>query len=348
MPRFYPPPRRATLGYQLRAACLALIVGSGALNAQVVPTDLSGNGAYDRVQIAGFLIPIRDLAPLARGRVLGFNAASGRFAFDARITSEHALKRATRPLPLQDPRALRDLYRAAKVALPNGVSHTLTVPSGYGPLRFANRPGRAALSLGVGGVSRVPHSTDPDGGAALVLSFGNAFEAVGATVGVSVNDLSDVGNTRRMALNVALSRYVGDGLSLAVGGQNLLTRDTDGQESYYFVASWAFDAQGSPLLPFDGVATLGAGSGRFADMSAADIAAGKSRDATVIFGALAWELGRDVTLITDWNGRNLSVGGAFRVPGTGVSLRLGLRDLTSRSGDGVRVTGSMGITLLRF
>lgn len=326
-------------------AC-ALISGF-AQTSHAQQVDLRGNGAFDTVVIAGFLIPIDDVDQLAAARVLALNPDTNRFGFSDRIQSEQGLSSVLDTLALQDERAIRDLYRAAKVPLPNAASHTLTVPSGYGPSSFSNQQGGYALSVGFGGVSRVPYTDDADGGVVFGLSFGNAFETVGGSLGVSLNDLSDLGNTDRVSVGFELSRYISDGLSISVGGENLFVRETDGEASYYIAGSWAFDPD-SGFLPFDGVATLGVGSGRFANKTPRDAFEGKGENGTTVFGALAWEISDNVNLIADWNGRNLSVGGAFRIPDTNISVRLGLRDLTDNTGDGVRLTGSIGYTIARF
>lgn len=326
-------------------SCLFFILPAGAQPPTL--NDLRGGGAFDTVDIAGFLMRIDDLATLESANILRFNKQTKRFGFTPPIRSERALKRALQQTPLKDQRTVLELYRAAKVSLPNGVGHTLTVPSAYGPAAFVTQDSRPALSVSFGGVSRVPYTNKPDGGIGIGLSFGNAFDTVGVSLGVSLNDLSNLGDTERMSFGFAISRYLTDGLSVAVGGENLLVQKTDGQSSFYAVASLAFDADRS-VMPFDGVLTFGAGTGRFAEKTPRDIAEGHGSSGTILFGALAIELSDHTNLIADWNGRNLTVGAAFRIPRTGVSLKLGLRDLTGNSGDGPRVTGSIGFTLARF
>ena len=337
---------RLSIGHVIFSLLSALAL-CGPAAAQSTTPDLRGGGAFDTISIAGFLIPIDDIDRLDSAGILGFNPQTNRFAFADRITSERRLKAALRTVEIGNARAIRDLYRAAKVPLPNGVAHTLTVPSGFGPAIFSNQRGGLTLGVGIGGVSRVPYTNDADGGVAFGLSFGNSFETVGGTIGMSLNDLSDVSNTDRMSFGIEFSRYIADGLSISVGGENLFVVNTDGEESYYVTGSWAFDAD-SGMMPFDGVATIGLGSGRFANKTARDIAEGKGQHGTVIFGALAWEINPYVNLIADWNGRNLSMGGAFRIPKTGVSVKLGARDLTDNTGDGARLTGSIGFTIARF
>lgn len=335
------------------ARCFAVMVGLGTSlgpsgGLAEAPADLGRGGAYDAVEIAGFVLPVADVGRLLAAGVLRFDADRQRFSFGRSVSSERDLRREAATLGLEDPRALRDLYRANKVALPNGAAHVLTIPSGYGPTQFSNQKGGVILGIGAGGVSRVPWTKEPDGGIGLGLGFGNAFETVGVALGMSFNDLSTFNNDR-ISFGIEISRYIGEGLSVAVGGENLFARSTDGEESYFAVAGWAFDrgALGG-ALPFAGVVTLGLGSGRFAKKSDRDAFEGKGADATVVFGALAWEVTEHVNLIADWNGRNLSIGMAAHLPRTPISVRLGVRDLTDYTGDGPRITGSAGMTLARF
>jgi hypothetical protein len=119
------------------AAAAVLVLAACCAPARAQTVDLRGGGAFDTVSIAGFLVPIDDVEEMEAAGILEFDPEAGRFAFADRITSEARLKAELGALPLQDARAVRDLYRAAKVPLPNGVANTLTVPSGFGP---ATRP----------------------------------------------------------------------------------------------------------------------------------------------------------------------------------------------------------------
>tara|TARA_R110002020_G_scaffold19324_2_gene67009 strand:- start:1485 stop:2528 length:1044 start_codon:yes stop_codon:yes gene_type:complete len=330
-------------GTRIAGAALAACLAASSARAQA--PDLGAGGTYQTIEIAGFLLPVGDAERMLEAGTLRFDPDRQRFSFGPSVTSERALRRQVSALDLEDPRAVRDLYRANKVALPNAAAHVLTVPSGYGPALFSNQDGKVSIGAGFGGVSRVPYTDEADGGFGLGVGFGNAFETVGVSLGVSLNDLSEPGNTDRISASVEISRYLWDGLSVAVGGENLFVQETDGQQSYYAVGSWAFDRG---TMPFDGVLTLGAGSGRFADKTERDTAEGKGREGTILFGALAWEMTERLNLIADWNGRNLTVGFAMALPESPVSVRLGLRDLTGNTGDGPRLTGSVAVTLARF
>ena len=307
--------------------------------------DLSGGGRYEAITISGFTLTLAEIARLEQAGVLRLDPGTRRFAFDPAIRSERALGLRLRTLALDRPEGPRDLYRAAKVTLPNAAAHTLTVPSGFGPARFVNQPGRAALSVSLGGVSRVPYTAKPDGALGLGLSFGDAFHGLGVGLMVSANDLSDFGDPDRLSFGFALSRYLWDGLSLSFGGENLFVRRTDGEASFSLAASWAFDRA---QMPFKGTLTLGAGSGRFARATPRDIAEGRASQGTTVFAALSGEVADHLNLIAEWNGRNLTAGVSYALPRSGMSVKLGVENLTRRSGDGPILTGSVGVTLIRF
>ena len=321
------------------------------LSAQAVAASpdktLAAGGAYDSVVINGLVLPLGDVDRLLNAGVLRLDAASHHFSLGSGITSERQLAAKLQTLPLENPGAVLDLYRSAKVAMPDGAAHELTVPSGFGPAHFANQSRNVVLSASLGGVSRVPYTSSADGALGFGLSFGNRFKGVGASLMVSFNDLSNFGNPDRISYGFALNHYLWDGVSVAVGGENLFVKYTDGEPSYYVAGSWAFTPETS-AMPFSGTATIGAGSGRFATMTARDIFEGKTGPATAVFASLAWQATKSLNVIAEWNGRNLNCGLGYTLPGTPISLKLGVEDLTGYSGDGPIVTGSVGVVLARF
>ena len=94
---------------------------------------------------------------------------------------------------------------------------------------------------------------------------------------------------------------------MVFGGENLFAAYTDGQPSFYLVSGWAFDTWHSNM-PFSGMLTIGAGSGRFSGQTLRDVYEGKGSNATGLFGSLAWEAKSHLNFITECNGRNLNAG----------------------------------------
>lgn len=331
---------------RLAGIAIALTVLAEPVAAQSLAS-FGSQGAFDAITINGLVLPLGDVDRLLAAGVLRLDPATQHFSFGTSVSSERGLARQLSGLNLQNPNAALEVYRSAKVAFPNNAAHELTIPSGFGPAHFANQNGSTVLSASLGGVGRVPYTTSPDGALGLGLSFGNAFNGVGASIMVSFNDLSNLGNRDRISWGFALSHYLHDGLSVAVGGENLLVKVTDGRPSFHVAGSWAFTPRTS-ALPFNGVATLGLGSGRFATMTQRDVAEGKTGPATAVFGSIAWEVTKSFNIIAEWNGRNLNFGLGYSPPGTAISLKFGVEDVTRYSGDGPLLTGSIGVTLARF
>lgn len=335
----------------INVRALALMIAMAAFNAtyieQAHASDFSKGGLYDAVQVGGFILPLNDVNELSDEGVLRFDDRNSRFTLDKRIENERQLKHRLKPITLQDARAVRDLYRAHRVTLPSPTAHVLTIPSGFGPAVFSNQPNHATVAASFGGVSRVPWTNDPDAGLAIGLGFGNSFEELGIAMMLSLNDLSDIRDQDRTSFGFQLSRYLFDGLSVGLGAENLFVNDTDGEASPYIVASWAFDGLDTPL-PLNGVLTVGVGGGRFAHKSPRDTAEGKGRSASKLFGGFSFQTSNSTSVIADWNGRNLSIGASWRVSDSPIAFKMGIRDLTSFSGDGPRLTGSVSVALARF
>jgi hypothetical protein len=223
--------------------------------------------------------------------------------------------------------------------LPNNHGKSLTTPTGWGSAY-------GSIFAGFAMSSPAPYTNKSDGAGAIGVGIGNPVKNLGLQATLVSLDLSD---WKRYAVNLHLHRYLGCASSVAVGVQNvLLSNGSDSEESYYVVFS-----QGVLREPFvnkkNGTTSLhysiGAGNGVFGNKSPDDIASGKGKHGTYVFGNLAYELFDTVNVITEWNGVNLNAGISKtffiddKIP---VVIRLGAADLTSYSGDGVRFIAGIG------
>jgi len=223
--------------------------------------------------------------------------------------------------------------------LPNSHAKSLTTPVGWGSAF-------GSFFVGFGGTSPAPYSDDSDGGMAIGVGIGNPIKNLGfqaALVSLDMNEWD------RYALNLHLHRYLGCARSIAIGVENIMLSDgSDAEESFYIVYSHGVlcepfinKEKGTTRLHF----SVGAGTGRFRDKSPQDIASGKSKHGTTVFGNVSYELFDELNLIADWNGVNLNAGISKtfaiteRVP---LVISIGAADLTDYSGDGVRLIGAIG------
>jgi len=110
--------------------------------------------------------------------------------------------------------------------------------------------------------------------------------------------------------------------------------DTDAGTSAYAVASNMFKLRLRPDDPFGSVVvSAGVGNGRF--RSEGDVVDGV--ETWNVFGNVSTRVSRRVSVVADWTGQDLNVGGSLLAfPRYPVVVTAGLADVTHRAGDGAR------------
>lgn len=240
--------------------------------------------------------------------------------------------------------------------LPNIHGKSLTTPVGWGSAY-------GTVFLGVGGSHPAPHSINTDGAAAIGVGIGNPVKYAGLQMSISSLDMSAMG---RYALNLHLHRYLGSASSVAVGVENIMLTHSindDSESSSYIVYSHGvIDTAANYALVYNhGILekrvisernrasnlhySVGVGSGRFSKKSPDDVAAGKGKNGTSVFGNVAYEVFEEFNLVSDWNGTNLNAGVSktFLISDSlPIVITLGAADLTRNSGSGRRFIGGIG------
>ncbi|HHE31735.1 MAG TPA: hypothetical protein ENL07_03670 [Chlorobaculum parvum] len=232
------------------------------------------------------------------------------------------------------------------LSFPNSHPKSFLTPTGWGASN-----GTVFLAAGI--TSPAPYSNKTDGGIMAGVGIGNPYDSVGLQVGVVNYDLSD---WERIGVNLHLHRYLGSGSSIAIGAENLMITGadlTDADESYYVVFSQGLldkvevnKETSRTKLHY----SIGIGKGRFSEKSPDDVADGKGKDGTWVFGNIAYELFDECNIICEWDGRNLSaaLGKTFFISNSvPVAVTVGLADLTDNSGDGVRFIAGISTALWR-
>ena len=232
-----------------------------------------------------------------------------------------------------------DVPYPVKYYLPNIHGKSLTTPVGWGAAY-------GTVFTGFALTSPAPYATGSDGAAGFGIGIGNPVKNLGLQATLVSLDMSD---WKRYAVNLHLHRFLGCAKSVAVGVENImLSNGSDSEESYYAVFS-----QGILCEPFIHKSTgtsslhysIGAGSGIFGNKSPLDIASGKGKHGTYVFGNVAFEVFDELNVITDWNGVNLNAGisKTFLIDDSfPICVVLGAADLTKNSGDGVRFIAGIG------
>jgi hypothetical protein len=223
------------------------------------------------------------------------------------------------------------------ISRPNNHGKSITTPVAWGA---ANN----VVFMGLGGTSPSPYSKRSDGAAVVGVGLGNPKE-----LGVQISLISlDISEWKEYSSSLHLFKTLCNGDAFGAGVENvMLTDGGDSDKSFYVVYSRG--VQDESVLNKSANSTklhysIGAGTGRFGDKSPDDILDGKGKHGTYLFGNVSYEVAESFNVITDWNGLNLNAGvsKSFYINKIPFGVTVGLADLTSNSGDGVRLVGAAG------
>jgi len=179
------------------------------------------------------------------------------------------------------------------------------------------------------------------------VGLGDPVKLLGFQIGSSMMDISqhDMYN-----LGLKVHKYFGEGLSVAVGIEDLFTfgsstQASSGYSSEYIALTKDLRYNFVPQSIMSKVSySLGVGVGRFSELSQYDVKDKNRKNGTYVFGGLQYHIDKRFSLHADWTGTNLDAGLSFnsfveKVPFT---IILGAADLTPYSGNGVRFIGAVG------
>jgi hypothetical protein len=227
----------------------------------------------------------------------------------------------------------------SRVYMPNYYAKSLTVPTAWGA-------SGNVLFMSIGGTSPSAYSPRADGAACMGYGLGNPKKIAFHAALVSL----DMDQWDNYSLYIHCYKNVSDSGAIGVGAENvMLTKGGDTLKSFYVVYSTASQSNqfaNTKTMRSKLTYTIGCGTGRFYKNSSTDIANGKNKYGSSVFGAISYELAQHFNAITEWNGLNMSVGMSTRfmldkhVP---LSLICGMTDLTRNSGDRARFIASLGI-----
>lgn len=228
-----------------------------------------------------------------------------------------------------------------ELKLPNSGAKSIMTPSGWGAAY-------GSAFLGFGAAERTPYLPNADGVVGLGYGMGDPVLNAGLQIGSTVSDLSEFDN---VSFSFKVHRYLTRGTSIAIGGESLFSNDEftdDAGDTFYFVVSHVVQTLGTNRPGIGRVhVSVGVGTGRFARKSDRDFSEGKGRNGTAVFGNLAVEVAGGTNLIVEWSGTNLLAGVSKTLQSQGlpIALSLSLADLTSYSGNGVRLLGGAAVAV---
>lgn len=149
-------------------------------------------------------------------------------------------------------------------------------------------------------------------GLGVGFGIGNSRDLVGLETSYSTSsngggpdNSSPLGLFNRGAVNFKLHRQFGNNIAIAAGWENAIKNGYAGndqtvRDTFYGVVTGVLPVSDTNNF----TASVGIGNGRFRQIG--DIVA--DRDKTSFFGSLGFRISENIGLVTDYNGRNFSVG----------------------------------------
>lgn len=223
--------------------------------------------------------------------------------------------------------------------LPDDAMQTITIPPGWG--------GYGSYLFGsMGGVYPQAYSNDPDMAISGGACIGNPEKFLNFAASINLND---VHKFQDFSANFIVSRMLFTSTSVSAGVlqvfANKIQTDVPGA-TYYIAFSHAVQTlpsqtEGSSKLSY----TIGIGNGRFYLRSRDDIAAGRNKKGTMVFGGLSYEIIHHVNLNAEWSGTNLAASLGIRPFPNAFSLGIGVMNITRNSANRPAGVFSIGYPL---
>ncbi len=201
---------------------------------------------------------------------------------------------------------------------------------------------RSFVFASVGGSFPQSYINRSDLIAALGVGVGNAYKTVGLVGNLNINDVSNFSN---YSANFLVTKYIHKGSSISAGALHVFANKqiTDGGPSYYIVFSHAVQNFRSKVFYYSRLTySIGAGTGRFLDKSPKDIASGKGKYGSAVFGNVSFEAIKNLNFNLEWTGLNLCIGTSWRPSYKFPALGIGVADITRFSGDKPRFICQLG------
>ena len=180
--------------------------------------------------------------------------------------------------------------------------------------------------MSVTGTPNALYTEKPDAIGRIGVGGGDSRKYVSVVGILNVVDMSELDN---YSFDLMASRTIDKNSSISVGGMHLFSDadKVDAGPSYY--VAYTRSTKNNKLNY-----TIGAGSGRFIEMSVADkTLRGKGDYGTGIFGNISYKIKKNININAEWTGVNLGLSAQTQIKEKWPVFSLGLTDITRYSGD---------------
>lgn len=212
-------------------------------------------------------------------------------------------------------------------------SSSFLVPSGYGA-------SQGDAFVGISGVTAGRDEDKWDGSASVGFGLGDPVKNVGVEVSLGIISLDGFAEDGSVGFKLHKVFPKAGNLGLALGWSNAIKWGDAGnaKDTFYGVATKAFDLRPDKDNPLPLTASLGVGTGSFRSNGA--IAA--DDNAPNVFGSLGLRVIPEVSLVSSWSGSALGTGVSAAPFDFPLVLTAGVSDVTDNTSGGARFNGAIG------
>lgn len=223
-------------------------------------------------------------------------------------------------------------------AYPNMSIKALMTPTAWGST------GKYAFAS-VGGTFPQPYNnfSDLTGGVGMAVGDWGKFVSI-----AGIFNFTKVTSLQSYSASFIVNRKISKGNGLSAGALYLFTQKNrlDPGPSYFIVYSHAVQSMQSEAFQTSKLCySIGVGSGRFYHKSPKDIAIGKGKYGTAIFGNVSYEMFTNININAEWTGLNVALSTAWRPNYKWPAFSAGVADITKSSGS-ARFIFSVGYAIM--
>lgn len=215
---------------------------------------------------------------------------------------------------------------------PSPASGFLT-PSAYGA-------SQGDAFVGLSGVTAGQQEDKWDGSASLGFGLGNPEKNVGLEVSLAIISLDGFAEDGSVGVKLHKVFPKAGNLGVALGWSNAIKWGAAGnaEDTFYGVATKAFDLRPNQDNTLPLTATVGVGTGGFRSKGA--IADGTN--APNVFGSLGLRVIPEVSIVSSWSGSSLGLGASTAPFNFPLVMTAGVSDVTGNTSNGARFNGAIG------
>lgn len=207
------------------------------------------------------------------------------------------------------------------------------VPSAYGA-------SQGDAFVGLSGITAGRTEDKWDGSASVGFGLGDPEKNVGLEVSLAIISLDGFAEDGSVGVKLHKTFPKAGNLGVALGWSNAIKWGAAGraEDTFYGVATKAFDLRPGKENPLPLTTSLGVGTGSFRSLGAIE----DGNNTPNLFGSLGLRIIPEVSVVSSWSGSSLGLGASAAPFDFPLVMTAGVSDVTDNTDSGSRFNGALG------